>query len=119
MANHNHLSSAAYYNVDMQKHNYYNQFFELGQQNFNFRIYELCLPDDDPVFTLKNIMEEIDFTALSVQYSGRGKSGFNPVMEYGVLTCVNMRGIREIDHIAELCKRDPGLKPITVPHQIC
>lgn len=30
MANHNHLSSAAYYNVDMQKHNYYNQFFELG-----------------------------------------------------------------------------------------
>lgn len=30
MANHNHLSSAAYYNVAMHKHNYYNHFFELG-----------------------------------------------------------------------------------------
>ena len=51
-------------------------------------------------------MEEMDFTALLAQYSGKGKSGFNPIMKYGVLTYANMRGIREIDRIVELCKRD-------------
>ena len=106
MANHNHLSSATCYNVAMHKHDYYNQFFELGQQKINFKFYELSLPDDDPVFTLKNVMEEMDFTALLAQYSGKGKSGFNPIMKYGVLTYANMRGIREIDRIVELCKRD-------------
>ena len=106
MANHNHLSSATCYNVAMHKHDYYNQFFELGQQKINFKFYELSLPDDDPVFTLKNVMEEMDFTALLAQYSGKGKSGFNPIMKYGVLTYANMRGIREVDRIVELCKRD-------------
>ena len=48
----------------------------------------------------------MDFTALLAQYSGKGKSGFNPIMKYGVLTYANMRGIREIDRIVELCKRD-------------
>ena len=99
MANHNHLSSATCYNVAMHKHDYYNQFFELGQQKINFKFYELSLPDDDPVFTLKNVMEEMDFTALLAQYSGKGKSGFNPIMKYGVLTYANMRGIREIGSI--------------------
>lgn len=51
-------------------------------------------------------MEEMDFTALLAQYSGKGKHGFNPIMKYGVLTYANMRGIREIDRIVELCKRD-------------
>ena len=46
MANHNHLSSATCYNATIHKHNYYNQFFELGQQNFNFRIYELNMPEN-------------------------------------------------------------------------
>ena len=27
-------------------------------------------------------------------------------MKYGVLTYANMHGIREIDHIVELCKKD-------------
>lgn len=48
----------------------------------------------------------MDFTALLAQYSGKGKHGFNPIMKYGVLTYANMRGIREIDRIVELCKRD-------------
>ena len=68
-------------------------------QKINFKFYELSLPDDDPVFTLKNVMEEMDFTALLAQYSGKGKSGFNPIMKYGVLTYANMRGIREVDRI--------------------
>lgn len=66
----------------------------------------MSLPDDDPVFTIKKVMEEMDFTALLAQYSGKGKHGFNPIMKYGVLTYANMRGIREIDRIVELCKRD-------------
>ena len=33
--------------------NYYTDFFELGQQKINFNFYELSLPDDDPVYTLK------------------------------------------------------------------
>ena len=34
--------------------NYYNDFFEIGQQKINFSFYELSLPDDDPVYTLKS-----------------------------------------------------------------
>lgn len=106
MANNNRLRSVTLYNVTMNRNNYYNEFFELGQQKINFNFYELSLPDDDPVFTLKKVMEEMDFTALLAQYSGKGKHGFNPIMKYGVLTYANMRGIREIDRIVELCKRD-------------
>ena len=105
MANDNHLRSVTLYNVTMNSNMYYNEFFELGQQKINFNFYELSLPDDDPVFTLKKVMEEMDFTALLAQYSGKGKHGFNPIMKYGVLTYANMRGIREIDRIVELCKR--------------
>lgn len=106
MANDNHLRSVTLYNVTMNSNKYYNEFFELGQQKINFNFYELSLPDDDPVFTLKKVMEEMDFTALLAQHSGKGKHGFNPIMKYGVLTYANMRGIREIDRIVELCKRD-------------
>lgn len=106
MANENHLLSVTCYNVTMLNNKYYNEFFELGQQKINFKFYELRLPDDDPVFTLKKVMEEMDFSALLAQYSGKGKHGFNPIMKYGVLTYANMRGIREIDRIVELCRRD-------------
>lgn len=53
MANDNHLFSVTCYNVTMQKQDYYNEFFELGQQKINFSFYELSLPDDDPFSTLK------------------------------------------------------------------
>ena len=36
---------------------YYNDFFEIGQQKINFSFLKLSLPDDDPVYTLKNVME--------------------------------------------------------------
>ena len=64
MANDNHLRSVTLYNVTMNSNKYYNEFFELGQQKINFNFYDLSLPDDDPVFTLKKVMEEMDFTAL-------------------------------------------------------
>ena len=72
MANDNHLFSVTCYNVTMQKQDYYNQFFELGQQKINFSFFELCLPDDDPVYTLKKVMEELDFSGLLACYSDKG-----------------------------------------------
>ncbi len=45
----------------MLKQGYYNEFFELGQQIINFSFFELCLSDGDPVYTLKKVMEELDY----------------------------------------------------------
>ena len=72
MANDNHLSSVTCYNVTMNKQDYYNEFFELGQQKINFSFYELSLSDDDPVYTLKKVMEELDFSGLLACYSDKG-----------------------------------------------
>ena len=106
MANDNHLSSVTLYNVTMNKQKYYNEFFELGQQKINFKFFELSLPDDDPVYTLKKVLEEMDFTGLLAQYSNKGRNGFNPIMKYAVLTYTGMRGVKEVDQIVELCERD-------------
>ena len=106
MANDNHLFSVTCYNVTMQKQDYYNEFFELGQQKINFSFFELSLPDDDPVYTLKKVMEELDFTGLLAQYSEKGRTGYNPIMMYAVVTYANMRGVRAVDRIVELCERD-------------
>ena len=51
-------------NVTMLTNNYYNDFLELGQQKINFSFFELSLPNDDPVYTLKKVMEELDFSGL-------------------------------------------------------
>ena len=59
----------------MQNTKYYNEFFELGQQKINFSFYELSLPDDDPVYTLKKVMEDIDYSGLLAQYSNKGETG--------------------------------------------
>ena len=55
----------------MLKQDYYNEFFELGQQKINFSLYELGLPSDDPVYTLKKVMEDIDYFGLLAQYSNK------------------------------------------------
>lgn len=56
MANDNHLSPVTLYNVTMLNNKYYNEFFELGQQKINFNFFELSLPDDDSVYTLKKVI---------------------------------------------------------------
>ena len=106
MANDNHLLSVPCYNGTMQKQDYYNEFFELGQQKINFSFFELSLPDDDPVYTLKKVMEELDFSGLLANCSDKGRIGYNPIMMYAVVTYANMRGIRAVDRIVELCERD-------------
>ena len=90
----------------MLKQDYYNDFFEFGQQKINFSFFELSLPDDDPVYTLKNVMEELDFSGLLACYSDKGRTGFNPIMLYAVVTYANMRGVRAVDRIVDLCQRD-------------
>ena len=86
--------------------NYYNDFFEFGQQKINFSFFELSLPDDDPVYTLKKVMEELDFSGLLANCSDKGRTGYNPIMMYAVVTYANMRGIRSVDRIVDLCERD-------------
>ena len=90
----------------MLKQDYYNEFFELGQQKINFSFFELCLPDDDPVYTLKKVLEELNFSGLLACYSDKGRGGYNPIMMYAVVTYANMRGVRSVDRIVELCERD-------------
>ena len=53
--------------------NYYNDFFEFGQQKINFSFFELSLPDDDPVYTLKKVMEELDFSGLLANCSEKNR----------------------------------------------
>lgn len=86
--------------------NYYNDFFEFGQQKINFSFFELSLPDDDPVYTLKKVMEELGFSGLLANCSDKGRTGYNPIMMYAVVTYANMRGIRSVDRIVDLCERD-------------
>ncbi len=90
----------------MQKQDYYNNFFEIGQQKINFSFFELSLPDDDPVYTLKKVLEELDFSGLLACYSDKGRTGFNPIMLYAVVTYANMRGVRAVDRMVDLCQRD-------------
>lgn len=92
----------------MLTNDYYNDFFDLGQQKINFSFFELHLPDDDPVYTLKKVMEDLDFTGLLACYSDKGRTGYNPIMMYAVVTYANMRGVRSVDRIVELCERDPA-----------
>ena len=90
----------------MLKQDYYNEFFDLGQQKINFSFFELHLPDDDPVYTLKKVMEELDFSGLLACCSDKGRTGYNPIMMYAVVTYANMRGVRSVDRIVESCERD-------------
>ena len=90
----------------MLKQDYYNEFFDLGQQKINFSFFELHFPDDDPVYTLKKVLEELDFSVLLACCSDKGRTGYNPIMMYAVVTYANMRGVRAVDRIVELCQRD-------------
>ena len=115
MAIDNHLFSVTCYHVTMNNkyynnkyynNKYYNEFFELGQQEIHFSLYDIELPSDDPVYTLKKVMEDLNFTVLTDRYSNKGRKGYNPIMMYAVVTYANMRGVREVDRIVDLCQRD-------------
>ena len=90
----------------MNTSDYYNEFFELGQQKINFSFYEIGLPADDEVHTLKKVLEDLDYTSLIAQYSDKGRKPANPIMMHAIPTYANMHGIRSVDRIVELCERD-------------
>ena len=93
MANDNHLFSVTCYNVTMTNTDYYNEFFEKGQQKIYFDLYQLGLPADDPVYTLKKVMEDLDYTRLIERYSDKGRKPYNPIMMHSLITYANMRGV--------------------------
>ena len=51
-------------------------------------------------------MEELDFSGLLANCSDKGRTGYNPIMMYAVVTYANMRGIRSVDRIVDQCERD-------------
>ena len=51
-------------------------------------------------------MEDLDFSGLLACYSDKGRTGFNPIMLYSVVTYANMHGVRTVDRIVDLCQRD-------------
>ena len=51
-------------------------------------------------------MEDIDYSGLLAQYSNKGRNGFNTIMMYATVVYAAMRGIRSVDTIVDLCKRD-------------
>lgn len=97
---------------------YYNEFFEKGQQKIHFNLFQIGLSPDDPVYTLIKVLEELNYTSLLAQYSTKGRKGYNPIMMFAVLLYAQMRGVKAVDRIVELCERDiafiwltKGLKP--------
>ena len=97
----------------MKNQGYYNDFFGRGQQKILFNLFELDLPDDDAVYTLKSVLEEMDFSSLLEKYSAKGRTAYNPIMMYAVMLYANMRGFRAIDSMVELCRRDIGFITLT------
>lgn len=57
-------------------------------------------------------MEEFDFSGSLACYSDKGRTGYNPIMMYSVVTYANTRGVRAVDRIVELC--ESVLKPVTL-----
>ena len=92
----------------MLNNNYYTDFFQIGQQKIYFDLYQLGLPSDDPVYTLIKVLEDLDYSGLLSQSSQKGRKGYNPIMMFAVLLYANMRGVRAVDRIVELCERDLG-----------
>ncbi|WP_246543218.1 IS1182 family transposase [Fusibacter paucivorans] len=92
--------------VTNKTYHYYTEFFETGQQVIHFNLYQIDLPKEDPVYTLKKVMAELDFSPLLERYSHLGRKGYNPIMLFAVLTYAALRGVRSVDRIVDLCTRD-------------
>jgi transposase len=106
MAKNNHFFSVIVYTITIMNNTYYNEYFEIGQQKINLNLYQIGLPADDPVYTLKKVMEELDFSGLTSRYLTKGRKGYNPIMMFTIILYANMRGVKAVDRIVELCERD-------------
>ena len=48
----------------------------------------------------------MNFDKLLEKYSNKGRKPYNPIMMYALIVYANMKGIRSVDKIVELCERD-------------
>ena len=81
MADDNHLFSVPCYDGTMLKQDYYNEFFEMGQQKINFSFSELSLPDDDPVYTQTYVSNDrTDYDTL-IPVLEKHKNAFGEILE--------------------------------------
>ena len=111
MANDNHLFSVPCYNGTMLKQDYYNDFFEIGQQKINFSFYELSLPDDDPVYTLKKVMDELNYhvaglldtiDALYAKYNAfLYENGYGSKYDLGEARMFVIQGMEKVREVIE------------------
>jgi len=46
---------------------YYNEFFDKGQLKIHFNLFPIGLPADDSVYTLKKVLEDLNYTSLLEQ----------------------------------------------------
>jgi hypothetical protein len=81
----NYLLSVTLYNVTTMNDNNYNEFFQQGQQVINFNLYQIGLSADDPVYTLKKVLEDINFSGLLSRYAKKGRKAYNPIMMFAVM----------------------------------
>ncbi len=72
---------------------YYDEYFGGKQQVLSIFYEKIKLPQEDPIHTLKKVMEELDFSRLLAQYSVTGRKATNPIMLLGLLVYANMRGM--------------------------
>lgn len=83
--------------------------FEIVQQGvaqFPWRTDRMLLDKLDSVECLIWYAHKTIESGLPACYSDKGRAGYNPIMMYAVVTYANMRGVRAVDRIVELCERD-------------
>lgn len=68
---------------------------------------------NDPVFTLIEIIKEMEFDELIKLRKDNGRTGYNPIMIFALLLYANMQGIRSTDEIVKRCERDLGFIYLT------
>ena len=51
-----------------------------GNRKLTSVSWNLSLPDDNPVYTLKKVMGELDFSGLLANCSDKGRTGHNPII---------------------------------------
>ncbi len=58
----------------MKTQEYHNEFFDKGQLISKYHFLEMQIPKNDAVYSLKEVMEQLDFSGLLSQYSKRGRT---------------------------------------------
>ncbi len=97
----------------MNSQEYFIDFSEESQLFSPYKYWRFELDQDDPVYTLIEVLEGIDYSELMSMYTNIGRKGYNPIMIFAVIVYANTRAIRSIDEIVEMCQRDLGFLYLT------